>query len=356
VAAERRDRLLQAGDVVSIGPAAFNAGFDVSLALVSVSSSDLDGGETPLHYQVHQLFGSTRNFRQQSCAGTSRALRYGHADIGLPTTNVAAVIYSDPLCAPEAQFRTSLAQDLAKTKSRAVLLFVHGYRNSFEDAQYTSGALRHGTRFEGVSLFFSWPSRGRLLGYWKDEREAAGTVEALKEFLLSVQAANPARINIVAHSMGNRIVTAALHSLAGTGRFAGTKPFGEIVLAAADMDPETLKERFPAILAVADRVTIYYSANDRATAASAWINGSHVVGARGIAVSLEGVDVIDASGVSNSLIGHNYLDEMPVLHDLFDLLHNKNPANKRFLEMIAIGERQQYRILPLRLGNCSCCR
>jgi esterase/lipase superfamily enzyme len=203
-------------------------------------------------------------------------------------------------------------------------------------------------------MFYSWPSRGRIRLYRSDERTAAKTTESLTAYLRRVLEAQPAKLHIVAHSMGNRPLTAALLTLA---KQLGDvdpqrRPFGNVILAAADMDPNELCPRMAEILRVADRVTIYFSKNDRAVALSRWWHQQRVVGADGVP-SMDRLDVIDASGVSSSFLGHGYIADVPVLRDVFDLIRDGKPASERYLEKLGEGESERYRLVPFFLRTCS---
>jgi len=55
-----------------------------------------------------------------------------------------------------------------------VLLFVHGYNVSFEDAARRTGQLAYDLGFEGPTVFFSWPSRGSVTAYTRRADRAVG--------------------------------------------------------------------------------------------------------------------------------------------------------------------------------------
>ena len=60
-------------------------------------------------------------------------------------------------------------------------------------------------------MFYSWPSQGHWYKYRADEQNVAASVDQLKSFLLAVAEETHAdTINLVAHSMGNRVLTGAL--------------------------------------------------------------------------------------------------------------------------------------------------
>ncbi len=68
-------------------------------------------------------------------------------------------------------------------------------------------------------------------------------------------------MHVVAHSMGNRILTEALSTM-------GTYQLGHVVFAAPDVDAAVFTDRVDAFAGRADRYTLYVSDKDRALAAA----------------------------------------------------------------------------------------
>ena len=101
-----------------------------------------------------------------------------------------------------------------------------------------------------MTAFYSWPSKGRLLGYHADEDSIQDSEEHIVDFLTRfVKSAQADRVHIIAHSMGNRGLLRSIDKIAAT--FQGqTKPFGQIFLAAPDVAPTTFKIKPPLIKAL----------------------------------------------------------------------------------------------------------
>jgi esterase/lipase superfamily enzyme len=81
----------------------------------------------------------------------------------------------------------------------------------------------------------------------------------------------------------------------------------------------------------ADRVTLYASSNDEALVLSKKVHGYPRAGDSGAElIVLPGMDTIDVSTVDTSLLGHSYYgNNLTVLADLFDVLHESKPAESR---------------------------
>ncbi|MBN1588444.1 MAG: alpha/beta fold hydrolase [Pirellulales bacterium] len=229
-------------------------------------------------------------------------------------------------------FYEQLSRRIAQSAGKEAFVFIHGYNVTFENAARRTAQLAHDLKFDGAPIFYSWPSRGGLLQYTVDEQNAAWTVPDLKEFLLGVARKTDARrVHLIAHSMGNRALTAALASLSY--EMKDDKPlFHEVLLTAPDIDADVFKRDIaPAIVKTAQRVTLYASSNDNALVASKKVHGYPRAGESGEnIVIVEGIDTIDVSAADTSLLGHSYYgDSDTVIVDMAQLLHEGKPPGLR---------------------------
>ncbi len=79
-------------------------------------------------------------------------------------------------------------------------------------------------------------------------------------------------VHLVAHSMGNRGLLRALQRLAADAEMRAGVKFGQIFLAAPDVDRDLflgLARLYPQF---SDRTTLYASDGDKAVATSAWLH------------------------------------------------------------------------------------
>jgi esterase/lipase superfamily enzyme len=108
-------------------------------------------------------------------------------------------------------------QDRAHNK-RQLLVFLHGFRTTFEDAALRTAQLAYDLNYEGVPIFWSWPSQGRFALYTYDETNVRWTAPHLEQFLCDIaQRSGASTIHLIAHSMGNRCLTEVLKRLASAG-------------------------------------------------------------------------------------------------------------------------------------------
>ena len=62
---------------------------------------------------------------------------------------------------------------------RDVLLYVHGFNQTFEMAALDAARLSDGIRFRGETMVFSWPSKAKLFDYGYDRESAMWSRDAL---------------------------------------------------------------------------------------------------------------------------------------------------------------------------------
>jgi esterase/lipase superfamily enzyme len=228
-------------------------------------------------------------------------------------------------------------------------IFIHGYNVTFEDAVRRTAQLAYDLSFAGAPICFSWPSFGIELAYPWDARNADASVPQLQQFLRSVAAkSGAARVHIIAHSMGNRVLSQAIETDPEIVH-AANSVFHHLVLAAPDVDKDLFVKRIaPRLVGSNQKVTLYGSSHDRALALSKAFNGQARAGdTRPQVTCFRGIDSIDCSQADSSRLGHSYISDEPmVLSDLFYLLSDK-PAGERFgLEQLTVGTDTFWRIRP----------
>ena len=231
------------------------------------------------------------------------------------------------------EFNRQLANLVSQSSNQDLLVFIHGYNVDFESAVQRTAQIAVDLPFEGVPVCYSWPSQGTLVGYTIDENNSAWTTSHLRSFLLELADESGAKsINVVAHSMGNRAMTAAMQQIQWQMDKDDSKPFDRVVLAAPDVDADQFRRDFAnPLLNVANHVTLYASSDDQALIASKTVHGHPRAGESGDSlVVFPGIETIDVSGIDLSLLGHSYYgDNESMLRDLYELVRVGLPAAKR---------------------------
>jgi esterase/lipase superfamily enzyme len=220
-----------------------------------------------------------------------------------------------------------------------VLLFIHGYNVSFTGAAMRTAQLAYDLGFAGAAVFFSWPSRGELIPYISDEQAAEWSAHDVKTVLAELASLGPdVPIYVIAHSMGNRVLTRALKDLAVQDR-TQLAAFKEVAMTAPDIDADVFKREIaPAVLGRGPRVTLYASSNDVALVASRKLHGGY----RRLGESdpevlvMKDLDTVDASNIKTDFMGHSYFgDSGTVMADLFYLIRQRlKPAERFALEPV----------------------
>jgi len=249
----------------------------------------------------------------------------------------------------ETQLTENINERLAKSNSKDVVLFVHGFNNTFNDSVFTLAGIWHFLKRQAVPIVYSWPAAaGGLTGYFEDKESGQFTIFHLKE-TLRLLFKNPEikNIHIIGHSRGTDVITTTLRELIIENRASGGNPrkdlrIENLVLAAPDLDFGIIKQRLMAekFGPAFGKVTIYTSQEDSALGLSQWLTKSLSFGRlntkdinvneRNIFQAVGNVSLIKVPK-STSLIGHDYFHSNPaVSSDLINLiLHKAAPGSKK---------------------------
>lgn len=97
---------------------------------------------------------------------------------------------------------------------KKVLLLVHGFNNSAEDAMHTYSQINiHFSSFHlyDIIIGYLWPGYQNRLEYFSAERNAKALADRMR-LHLSLLSTFAVEVDLLAHSMGNRLVLEALES------------------------------------------------------------------------------------------------------------------------------------------------
>lgn len=245
--------------------------------------------------------------------------------------------------------RTRLAGS-TRFKDQA-LVFVHGYKTTFENALYRTAQISYDLKFDGAPFLYSWPSGGTLQGYTYDRESTAQAEPYLRKFLeMVVNDTGAKKVSIIAHSMGNQLLLRVLQDL------KRSLPDGvlvsQLILAAPDVDRDSFEYIVGSIRGIAEGITLYSAANDQALQISRRVNGG-IPRAGDVPddgpIILEGVDTIDATASSMDSIGINhsgYAENNALLEDIGRLISSGlRPPEKRVptLERVTIDRGTYWR-------------
>jgi esterase/lipase superfamily enzyme len=243
----------------------------------------------------------------------------------------------------------ALAQT-AKTHDGRVLLYVHGFSESYVSNSESTAQIARLTGFAGPIIQYSWPSQDTLTKYAVDETNMYWDERNFRAFL--TQLAKTESVNeiiLVAHSLGARLVIPSVEYVDHMSSNADSSNISNIILASPDIDREDFERDIAEEVLSARRVnhdrriTIYVSANDKALALSRQLHGYPRLGSpycfdpfeaadlkkQGVAIRCyasksrygvspeqSGLTIVDSSDVSGGGAGHSdYLNSAAVCAD-----------------------------------------
>jgi esterase/lipase superfamily enzyme len=215
---------------------------------------------------------------------------------------------------------------------QTAVVFVHGYNVTFEAAALRAAQIGFDLSIKGTMAFFSWPSRGAYDAYPADEATIEASEDCIADFMTDFALKSGATsVHIIAHSMGNRGVLRAVNRIAAEAERRSNVKFGQIILAAADVDAELFGKLSSAYRQVATRTTMYVSARDIAVEASQWLHAYPRAGLLPPVTVSTGIDTVNVTNADLTMLGHGYVaDARDVLQDMHDLIFHGDPPSKRF--------------------------
>jgi esterase/lipase superfamily enzyme len=231
-----------------------------------------------------------------------------------------------------AEFLESLKASVEKADpaERSVLVYIHGYNTKFCDAAIQAAQIGFDLKVQGGTVLYSWPSAGEIRAYLQDADNVGASESLIARFIAEVAAGvGPAKVNIIAHSMGNLALTRALNSHGAREHLADVK-FGQIILAAPDIDIELFRQLAYVYPMCSDKTTMYISSRDQALATSMWIHNNQRTGYSPPVTVYRGIDTVEATSVDVGLLGHGYYAAAAaLLYDIFVLLKFKQDPRQR---------------------------
>jgi len=230
----------------------------------------------------------------------------------------------------QAKWWNDLSTAMAKGDGR-ILLYVHGYRETFYSSSRDAAQMARLTNFNGPIIQYSWPSQGQFLKYAVDETNMYWDERNFRNFLMKLaQAEWTKEIVLVSHSLGARLVVPAVEYVDENSSDADSSNISNIILASPDIDRQNFERDVASeILAMRRvqnnrRITIYTSAKDKALGLSADIHGYPRLGSprcfdpfkaaelkamdlpeRCYAKASDGLIVVDTSAASAGGSGHS---------------------------------------------------
>lgn len=318
--------------------------FGTNRVLKSSTNSAIEFGEerdSSIHYGICTVsIPRSHRFGSVGSSFFSRYLRW--TDDRLRVVQCTAM--------PDSEFWTSVSEALrgSQVAEQDALVFIHGFNTTFEESAIRAAQIGYDLKISGAMAFYSWPSAGSLLSYTEDESTIEASepyiVQFLKDFSHLVGAG---RLHIIVHSMGNRGFLRALQRIAREAADNEGVRFGQVILAAPDLDVDVFIENSDLYREYGERTTLYVSPRDLAVRASRWIHGYSRVGFTPPITIAEGIDTIEVPKFNVMDLGHGYFAEAEgLLADMFHLIrHGTIPEHRQRLDVMESPEGLRYWVM-----------
>jgi esterase/lipase superfamily enzyme len=234
----------------------------------------------------------------------------------------------------EAEYWADVKQALLKSSrgQRVALVYLHGFNVSFEAAALRAAQIGWDLKVPGLTAFYSWPSKGEVAAYFADGESVDASEEYITHFLTRfVEESGAECVHLIAHSMGNRVLLRAVERMASQAQAKARVPFGQIILAAPDVDHQVFRSLATAYRQVCQRTTLYVSSKDLALASSGIVYDYPRAGFVPPVTILPGIDTVEVSNIDLTLLGHGYYaGAHDVLQDIHALLLMDQAPEQRF--------------------------
>ncbi|HEV7320493.1 MAG TPA: alpha/beta hydrolase [Ensifer sp.] len=324
---------------------------------------------------------SKREFQVDTVSETGRfpATPYGVVATakGLRRTPAAVAAHERAVASLQAE----IVRRLAVARRKEVVVFIHGYNNSFEDAALATDEICRTLQNQFVCIVLTWPAGGTggsFFGYNVDRESSEFAVADFKKAVRVIAGTKGVeRLHLLAHSRGTDVLASVVQQLAIEAYVSRSSlwqryKIANAVFFAPDIDLDVASSKLFAWVSDPDlafgskstpstlpsqgsmHLTVYSSPRDEALKASTLISGSalrlgqlavgNLPSDRNEAASkwagshMGGlVDFVEYSG-GGGFIGHSYfLSDVTIKADLVALIRDGAKAGDPRRQLVEIG-------------------
>ena len=239
---------------------------------------------------------------------------------------------------------------LQDQSEKPLVIWIHGYRLSFPVSTTYCAEIARDLDIDANVLTFDWASNESTFGYNQDVLQISQSTNHLVDLLETINnEVKPAKIIIIGHSLGCRLVCLALQQLYSNPNSRNLK-LDHVIFLAPNVDREEFNQNFKSGLqALVNRLTIYVASDDNVLLLGKLLYNVDSIGLPEqfspdtnldeiqtflyYEKQLPGkIDLVDVSFSKKGFLRkHRLFLERPVLEDLFWLIHDDYPAAQRHL-------------------------
>lgn len=271
----------------------------ISLLIIAVALSGCAPRAVDLAYdpdagrvgKVQEIYVGTN--RNSVNGGRSEEVNFGRIDISVPPNRRPGEIKfpsgkdtPDPSkhflvtqelrYADQRVFRQAVNKAIARQPAgrKDVVLFVHGYNNTFAEGLYRYAQFAHDISIPAVEMHFAWPSRGQALAYAADRDSVMFSRSGIEAAIDTAVDSNAQNVVLIAHSMGSQLLMEGLRDMALRGDRRGLARINGVILMSPDIDLDVFRQQAHDIgRDLPQPFLIFTSSKDRALRLSALISG-----------------------------------------------------------------------------------
>jgi esterase/lipase superfamily enzyme len=229
--------------------------------------------------------------------------------------------------AADLAFVAAIDAQLARVRNPEVVLYVHGYRVSFDEVAVQVGSFAHYLG-QGAIVTFQWPTGMNFWNYVTDCPRAQRYIPDIERLLVLLARTKAQHVNVMAYSCGSPLLASALARLRARDQkldpaaLQDRYRIGNVIFVASDVDLKTFaRDHVQPALDLSRQVIVYFSQVDRALGFSSLLAGASRLGQPDIAdlsveeiarlaadPTLQAIDVTDVRGAHEmgGMAGHGY--------------------------------------------------
>jgi esterase/lipase superfamily enzyme len=248
---------------------------------------------------------------------------------------------------------------------KPLVIWIHGYQATFLLSTSHCAQVARDLNIDANVLTFDWANSESVLGYTRDVAQISRSTKHLVDLLEAINnEVKPPKIIIIAHSLGCRLACLALEKLYSDPNTKSLK-LDHVIFIAPNVDRGEFDRNFKSALqALVNRLTIYVTSDDNALLLGKLLYNVDSIGLPEqfspdtnldeiqtflyYEKQLPGkIDLVDVSfsPKKDFLKKHRLFLERPVLEDLYWLIRDDYPAEKRHL-LKYNGTKADYWVIP----------